>query len=246
MATLWVRHAAEYGAAARTVYGAAAARLDAALEDRTWTAAIEQVGADFADLPPAIILDVDETVLDNVDYQARLILEGDYYGSETWTAWCEERSARPVPGSLAFLRAADARGVAIFYVTNRKAHVDAATVDNLRALGYPVVDEHVMTRGEREEWTSDKTSRRAHVAATHRIVMMFGDNLGDFVDIEELGVDERAERVAKGDAWWGRRWFMLPNPMYGSWDAALIDGEWSLPPEERVARKRAWLERAVD
>lgn len=243
MATLWVQHAAEYAGVTRSLYAAATAQLDAALADRELTAAVEQQGADVTGLPPAIILDVDETVLDNSVYQARLILDGRSYETESWTAWCEERAATPIDGSLEFIRAAADRGVTVFYVTNRNANVDAATADNLRALGYPVDEDHVLTRYEREEWTSDKTSRRAYVARTHRIVMMFGDNLGDFVDIEEADVAARDALVAEHTDRWGSSWFMFPNPMYGSWDGVLIENDWGAPRDERIERKRAWLER---
>jgi len=242
MSTLWVQHAAEYSATTRTAYGMATALLDAALEDTDFTAATEQLDADYEDLPPAIVLDVDETVLDNVLFQSRLILDGETYGSDNWKAWCEERIATPVPGALDFLRTADAKGFAIFYVTNRKANVETATADNLRALGFPIVDGHVLTRGARPEWTRDKTTRRAHVASTHRIVMMFGDNLGDFVAVDGLGVPARDARVAQANDWWGTRWFMLPNPMYGSWEDALLDGDRSGTRSEQLERLREWLE----
>ncbi len=245
MATLWAQEAAEFDALTRGVYNAATRALDALLADRSMSASLEQLEAgDYQDLPPAVILDVDETVLDNVAYQARLILDEDEYGPETWTAWCEERAAVPVPGALEFCRAADARGVAVFYVTNRRANVDEATTDNLRRQGFPLSDDEdrVLTRGEREGWTGDKTSRRAFVAERYRVVAMFGDNLGDFVDIEELGSEERDARVTAHADWWGQRWFVLPNPMYGSWDGTLIDGDWGASRAEKLQRKRAWLE----
>ena len=244
MATLWVQRAAEYDAISRAVYQSAAAQLERVLEDRDITAITEQLDQDYRDLPPAIILDVDETVLDNVEYQARLILSDGVYGSETWHPWCEERAATPVPGSLEFLRRADELGVAVFYVTNRRVVVDRATEDNLRALGYPLSDteDRVLTRGEREEWTGDKTTRRAFVGEKYRVVMMFGDNLGDFIDIEDLGAAERDARVTEYGNWWGTRWFVLPNPMYGSWDEILIDGDWGASREEKLWRKRGWLD----
>jgi len=245
MATLWAQEAAEYDALTLGVYRSATRALDALLADRSMSASLEQLETgDYQDLPPAVILDVDETVLDNVAYQARLILDEDEYGSETWTAWCEERAAVPVPGALELCRAADARGVAVFYVTNRRANVDEATTDNLRLQGFPLSDDEdrVLTRGEREGWTGDKTSRRAFVAERYRVVAMFGDNLGDFVDIEDLGSEERDARVAAHADWWGQRWFVLPNPMYGSWDGTLIDGDWGASRAEKLQRKRAWLE----
>ena len=111
-AVLWVQSSAEYDAAALAAYHAAAARLDAALADKSWDALApgERANPDaISTLPPAVILDVDETVLDNSPYQARLVRDGGAYDEATWAAWVEERSARPVPGDLDFARAATAR-----------------------------------------------------------------------------------------------------------------------------------------
>ena len=109
-ATLYVQVSAEYRATAFQAYAQARAQLDAALADPTWTAALEQLD-DVSGLPPAVILDVDETCLDNSEYEARLIRDGTSYGSETWDPWCLEASAQPVPGAVAFCNYAHARGV---------------------------------------------------------------------------------------------------------------------------------------
>lgn len=249
LATLYVQNAAEYDAATRMSYAAALAQLDAALADPRWTAAVEQeVTEAIGALPPAVILDVDETVLSNVAYQARLILDGGSYGSSTWLPWCEEAQATPIAGALEFCQAAAARGVAVFYVTNRRAVVDEATTRNLREVGFPLSDaeDWVLTRDERPDWTGDKTSRRAFVAERHRVIMAFGDNLGDFVAIEELDAAGRDAVVERHASWWGTRWFMIPNPMYGSWESELTK---ELPrdqrsPEQTLLHKRSLLDPA--
>ena len=107
---------------------------------------------------------------------------------------------------------------------------------NLEGLGFPVEVnfDTVLLRGEREEWSqSEKASRRAHVASTHRIVMLIGDDLGDFLPGIRVSKAERDRIVQPYESWWGRRWFVLPNPMYGSWEGALTSGA---PPEERRQR----------
>ena len=73
--TLWVRTAAEYRAASLQTYNTALQTIDRAVGDPGWTAALEQTG-DCADLPPAVVMDVDETVLDNARYQAQTVLDG--------------------------------------------------------------------------------------------------------------------------------------------------------------------------
>lgn len=245
LATLWVQRAAEYDAVNRTVFAAATSQLEAALADPTWTAAVEQATrTDFGTLPPAIILDVDETVLSNVAYQARMILDDTSFGSSTWNPWCDEEKAMPLSGAVEFLRAAAARGIAVFYVTNRGAEVRDATVENLRATGFPLSEQEqrVLTIDSTQGWGRDKTSRRTFVADRFRVLMAFGDNLGDFVDIEPLDEPQRDEVVERYASWWGSRWFMLPNPMYGSWESELIE---ALPREQRSVEQRLQRKREM-
>jgi 5'-nucleotidase (lipoprotein e(P4) family) len=214
----------EYEATAVQAYRLAMLQLDAALKDGTWTAALEQT-ADASKLPAAVILDIDETVLDNSYYQARQVRDNTPFTAETWDRWCLEARATAIPGALEFTRDADKRGVAVFYITNRTANVEEATRKNLAALGFPLhaAVDTVLTRGERPEWqSSPKGPRRAHVAATHRVLLLIGDDLGDFIADAAGTPEERAGRTAPQADWWGRRWIMLPNPTYGSWERAII------------------------
>lgn len=220
-ATAWTQASAEYAALSTSVYGTATAHLAAAVADPGWSALPGDGAAEDA-RPPAVILDLDETVLDNSPWQVRSMEDGTAYPTG-WEAWCLEAQATAVPGVAGFLEAAEAAGVAIFYVSNRKAPVEEATRANLTALGLPLPDDgedRVLLRGERPEWTSDKTTRREHVAATYRVVMLVGDNLGDFVEVEATP-EARQAAVAEHGPWWGTRWFMLPNPIYGSWMPSL-------------------------
>lgn len=237
---LWTQTAAEYAATALQAYQGATVMLDRALTDSTWTAALEQLEeGDYHDLPPAVILDVDETVLDNSAYQARLVQHGAEFSRGSWQGWVREEEATPVPGALAFTQYAAQRGVAVFYVTNRRHEVEPATRNNLAAYGFPLPDDEdrVLTRAERPEWTGDKGTRRASVAQTHRIVLMLGDNLGDFLSGVDVSVAERADMTQQYAEYWGTRWFVLPNPQYGSWDGALIDYEYGLSRAKKLQRK---------
>ena len=242
-ATLWIQTSSEYAAVSRSVYLAAARDLPTLLSDSATSAALEQ-GGDFSSLPPAVILDVDETVLDNSPYQARLLITGQPYDSDTWAAWVDEGNAAPVPGALEFAEAATRLGISVFYVTNRRHSQEAATRLNLVALGFPVRDDldAVLTRDERPEWSRAKSSRRAVVASTHRVVILLGDDLNDFVDVEGLTVAERDAVAEEYGDYWGTRWRMLPNPTYGSWERALYDSDYGLTPSERIDRKAENLE----
>lgn len=242
-ATLWVQTAPEYAAVSRSVYLAAARDLPTLVSDSATSAALEQ-GGDFSGLPPAVILDVDETVLDNSPYQARLLITGQPYAGDTWAEWVDERSAAPVPGALEFAEAANRLGITLFYVTNRRNSQEAATRANLLALGFPVREDLdvVLTRDERPEWSRAKSSRRAVVASTHRVVILVGDDLNDFVDVDGLTVAEREAIAEEYGNYWGTRWRMLPNPTYGSWERALYDSDYGLTLSERTDRKAKNLE----
>lgn len=237
-AVVWMQTALEYEAASIQAYRLAQLQMDAALREPAWTAALEQRG-DAAKLPPAVIVDVDETVLDNSYYQARMIRDRTEYSTQTWDPWVLEARATAIPGALEFARHATANGVAIFYITNRTANLEEATRRNLTALGFPVdtKTDTLLTRGERPEWqASAKGARRAHVGATHRVLLLIGDDLGDFVVDPAGSVTDRQSRTAPQADWWGRRWIMIPNPSYGSWERAVIG-----TAADPIAAKRAAL-----
>ncbi|HET9485290.1 MAG TPA: HAD family acid phosphatase [Xanthomonadales bacterium] len=196
----------------------------AARNQRQWNALVpsERV-ADDAREPLAVIVDVDETVLDNSPYQARQVRDGlPGFDETSWSAWVQERKARPLPGALEFARRAADDGVTVFYVTNRDARDREATIDNLRAAGFPLPDDGstVMVIDESRGWTGDKAIRRREVDRTHRVVLLIGDNLGDFLGGASADNAARAALVEPYQSWWGERWFMLPNPAYGSWEGA--------------------------
>ena len=247
-AVLWVQRSAEYQAAAIQTYRAAAEYLDKALAEPHWDALVpsERDTAGHG-LKPAVVLDIDETVLDNSPYQARLVRDGREYSDPTWDAWVEERRARPVPGALEFARAAHARGVTLVYISNRAVHLKQATLDNLRAAGLPVADDSVFLGlgtvvDGCEPRGSEKDCRRRLAGRNYRVLMQFGDQLGDFVHIAANTPQARQALLEEYDDWFGERWWMLPNPTYGSWEPAVFDNNWKQPREARRAAKRAALD----
>lgn len=221
--TLWIQTAAEYEALTRMAYKAAEKQLPRALEDSIWTASLEQ-GVSYSALPPAIILDIDETVLDNSFYEARSIQDGTSFDPVSWNQWVREMKAAAIPGSLEFIKKADGMGVSIFYITNREAEVEQYTEQNLTDLGYPVSEGSVMSNGGEPNWTSAKTERRKWVAERYRIMMLFGDDLNDFLPARNSSVQERDSLVEEHANKWSEKWFILPNPNYGSWERALLSG----------------------
>ncbi|MCC7248425.1 MAG: 5'-nucleotidase, lipoprotein e(P4) family [Lysobacter sp.] len=249
-AVLWIQRSAEYRGVTESVYRAATSRLDAALSDPGWDALPpEERTVPARGLPPAVIVDVDETVLDNSPYQARLILDGKQYNEVTWDAWVQEKKARPVPGALEFARYANARGVTLLYISNRAEHLGGPTLENLRAVGLPVKDDSVFLGlgtfvEDCEQEGSEKRCRRELAGRRYRILMQFGDQLGDFAQIVANTPQDRAALYDRHAAWFGERWWMLPNPSYGSWEPALFNNAWAEPLETRRERKRERLNRA--
>ena len=227
-ATLWVQTSAEYRASALQAYAAARRALDAALADPTWVGATEDSSSGAAQ-PPAVILDLDETAIDNTAYEARMITRGIQYDAESWNQWVSEAAAKAVPGAVEFLAYAKSRGVTPFYLTNREAREEEGTRRNLEALGFPMGTDPsqptLLLRGLRPEWaSSDKSPRRSWVASSYRVLLLLGDDLNDFANARELSIQDRDAIVERMASWWGSRWIIVPNPMYGSFERAVTSG----------------------
>jgi 5'-nucleotidase (lipoprotein e(P4) family) len=227
--TLWMQTAAEYIANSVMTYQAAAAFLPELINDKKHSA-LPQQKEGFQELPPAIILDVDETVLDNSPYQGKLVMENKPFANDTWNHWLSLKQAKAIPGAVDFLNKAQDMGVTIFYVTNRRCTAldndpcpqDQQTFENLKNVGINNVNkENVLLRDEQEEWGRDKTSRREFVAENYRVIMLFGDNLADFLADTAKTAQQRAELINQNRQRWGNSWFMLANPSYGGWQSVL-------------------------
>ena len=95
-----------------------------------------------------------------------------------------------------------------------------------------------------EQEGSEKSCRRQWVGRSHRVLMQFGDQVGDFVQILANTPAGRRDAVAPYMDWIGERWFVLPNPTYGSWEPALFDNDWRQPEAVRRAKKEAALDDA--
>ncbi len=216
--TLYLQRSAEYQASCLQAYRMAAEKLDAALKDPSWTAEETQKG-DIAALPPAVILDIDETVLDNSPYYGQVVRKDAEFDLKQWNRWVVRAEAELIAGTADFIAAAQKAGVAVYFITNRDARLEGFTRLNLERRGIaldPKVDT-VLMLNETPDWKFDKTTRRAFVAQTHRILLNIGDNLNDFSPIEKLDEAGRKELVARTGLFWGTRWFAIPNPGYGNW-----------------------------
>ena len=232
LAHAWVKHSSDYEAITRQIYAVATRDLDRLIADTSWSALPGQSGA--ADLPPAVILDVDETVINNVEFQLEFERP---FSDRQLEMWDREHVAKPVPGVVEFVAAAREAGATVFFMTNRPCEQyegengpcpqKRTVIEGIRELGIPVEPEFVMLALERPEWMGEKLVRRELIARTYRIVMLIGDDFSDFVPCarnsfyppctEPATRASRRADIARYEQYWGNGWYILPGPMHGSW-----------------------------
>ncbi len=231
-AILWQTTSVEYLVLAKSIYASAAVHLERALADRHWTAVPEQ-NENFQQLPPAVIMDIDETVLDTGRFQSELVKNHARFSTAVWREWMTRNEPPPVPGALEFISMAQSRGVTVFFITNRDETTEPTTRRHLSAAGIRVPEEidTVLSANERPDWGVDKGSRRRFIAQNYRVLMVFGDDLADFISEYRSPPSVRIKDALKYN-FWGTKWFMLPNPMYGSWEGSLYDFRSGLSREE--------------
>ena len=227
-AILFMQKAAEYRALAYQAFNVAQMQLDADEKDRKKLPKAERRKQ------RAVVVDVDETVLDNSPAQVVQVKKRLPFIQENWTAWVNMRKAKAIPGAVDFLNYASRRGARIFYVTNRIGIEKQPTIDNLKAVGFPdVSDETVLVRTAE----SGKEARRQSIMQKYRIAVLIGDNLDDLANVfERKPVDARFAEVDKLRETFGRRFIVLPNAMYGSWESAVY--EYERLTEAQKAEKR--------
>ncbi|OYT13133.1 MAG: 5'-nucleotidase, lipoprotein e(P4) family [Bacteroidetes bacterium 4572_114] len=219
VATLYHQQAAEMKALTYQAYNIARCRLDEKLKGTDNPAGL------------AIVLDIDETVLDNSPYEAKTILENISY-PEGWDEWMNLANADALPGAVDFLNYANQHGVGIFYITNRKEKYRKQTMKNLLEKGFPqAVNEHLLLRTDE----SSKEKRRNLVSENHEIFLLLGDNLSDFDMIfDKKNSGEREATVKKLRDEFGKKFIILPNTMYGDWLGAIYDYDHSLDNQQKL------------
>lgn len=242
-AVAWSQTSIEHELIYLQTYRDAQAQLLTALRDPHWDALTRVDRATpLKGLPPAVVLDIDETVLDNSPYAAQLVRSGVEYNEASWAAWCRQERARALPGAVAFTQFAASHGIAVIYLSNRAKDLDQATLANLRKEGFPVSGpEAFLGLGTIvegcEQAGTEKGCRRQLVSRHYRVLMQFGDQVGDFADILSNTPAGHRQAVADYLSWVGTRWFVLPNPTYGGWESALFNNDWRAPREERRRQK---------
>lgn len=199
---LWFRTAAEYRALTLQTYRMAweAVREHAAeLESGNW----------------AVILDADETVLDNSEFERRIAETGVSFEESMWDSWVMEEAAGLIPGAAWFIEQVQALGGRVAIVTNRDQRLCPATRRNLDVLGiHPAVVLCETDTGEKEpRFRMVQEGTAVDSLPPLEVLAWVGDNIGDFPGLTQ---GMRSEPVGAYE-WFGVRYFALPNPMYGSW-----------------------------
>lgn len=225
MAVAWYQHSAEMTALYYQGFNIAKMRLDEAVNSKSYTK------------PLAVVVDIDETMLDNSPFETRVIAADD--SLSTWYKWTSESRAKALPGALEYAQYAQFRNVDIYYVTNRDDNERAATLKNLQSEGFPFAfEDHLLTRSDlnyNAGNTSSKAGRRAKVAENHDIILLIGDNLNDFSEIfEDRSRNDGKTAVSENREKFGQKFIVLPNPMYGAWEKPLYDYKEGLSSEEKT------------
>ncbi|WP_244492206.1 5'-nucleotidase, lipoprotein e(P4) family [Aureimonas sp. AU12] len=243
-AVLWDQTSVEAQAGFVGAFALARIRLDEALADTARTAAPKEQTGDFEDLPPAVVLDVDDTLLNTSRYQAWALKADKSFSAETWTQYVKAKVDTAIPGAVDFTQYAASKGVKVFYVTNRTKEEEAPTVELMTALGFAGggnVDTFLSAK-EQPDWTSAKSTRRFFIAKDYRILMLVGDNLGDFTDSYKGTLTERQAAFDEAAPHWGRDWIAIANPTYGSFESSPYKGDYKLPAAEQRRMKIDALE----
>lgn len=234
-AVLFMQKAAEYRALVYQAFNIAKMRLDADFEKKN----LKKLPKAERRRARAVVVDIDETVLDNSPAQVYLIKNRLPFNQKDWYAWGEMRKAKAIPGAVDFLNYASRKGVKVFYVSNRDEVQKAATMDNLKNAGFPGVSAETVLLRQTE---SSKEARRESIMKDYRIVLLMGDNLDDLSNVfERKLIADRLTEVDKMREMFGKNFIVLPNAMYGTWENAIYEYQ-RLTEAEKLQKRLEALE----
>lgn len=227
MANLWMQVSGEYKALSYQAFNMAKMQLDSYLDSYS------------GDKKVAVVVDADEAVIDNSAYESWLIGRDEGYSSATWAKWMDAAEAKAMPGAVDFLNYADGKGVAVFYITNRKEVGRAGTLKNMQALDFPqVTDSQLLMKSD----TSNKEPRRQQVRQDHDIALFMGDNLNDFsADFKVETLEQSVAAVEKNKDLFGSQFIVLPNPSYGDWEGKVYQNNWTASAAEKDQMRKSHL-----
>lgn len=231
MGLLWMRTSAEYRALAYQGYNVAMNAVKMAVADPS-----------HQRKPLAIVLDADETVVDNTKLMGESIVNGNgRFDAPWWRQAVHQGKSQAMPGAVEFLNEVHKQGVEIFYVSNRYAPVNLdVTIQNFKELGFPSVDKDHVLLFEKD---SDKQPRFDMIAKKYYVIVYMGDNAGDFpIGTKGKTLAERNAIIDNHKEDFGTTFVVFPNPAYGSWVSALAKGYQNLSPEEQKQVNNQYLQ----
>ena len=231
MGLLWMRTSAEYRALAYQGYNVAMNAVKMAVTDPS-----------HQRKPLAIVLDADETVVDNTKLMGESIVNGNgRFDAPWWRQAVYQGKSQAMPGAVEFLNEVHKQGVEIFYVSNRYAPVNLdVTIQNFKELGFPSIDKDHVLLFEKD---SDKQPRFDMIAKKYYVVVYMGDNAGDFpIGTKGKTLAERNGIIDAHKEDFGTTFVVFPNPAYGSWVSALAKGYQNLSPEEQKQVNNQYLQ----
>jgi 5'-nucleotidase (lipoprotein e(P4) family) len=227
LAVLWYQHAAEVRALYLQACNLGRRRIDESLAKDGRT--------------NVVIVDIDETILDNSPYQGALIQRGEIYREATWSNWVNFARADALAGVSNLLTYAAARNVEVVYISNRKENQTKATIANLARMHLPFADErHVLLR----QGGDSKDDRREPFItnANYNVVFLMGDNLADFAGkFETLDQVSRRRHTDEAAEDFGTKYIIVPNPMYGDWENTLYQKKSSNAEKLQGRKNLRWF-----
>ncbi|HRW61900.1 MAG TPA: 5'-nucleotidase, lipoprotein e(P4) family [Bacteroidales bacterium] len=227
MSVLWYQKSAEMKALYYQGFNIAQLRMDF------------YIANDTSSKPNAVIVDIDETMLDNSPFEAKCIETGLPYTKESWNKWTNHAQAEALPGAVEFSNYAKSKNVEVFYISNRSVQEFEPTLKNLKEKSFAYADSlHLLLKTT----TSNKEERRMVVQDKYDIVLLIGDNLGDFAEIfDDRSENNGFDHVIHFKNQFGERFIVLPNPMYGSWEAPILNFQRDISETEKYNLRKAAL-----
>ncbi|WP_067585527.1 HAD family acid phosphatase [Endozoicomonas ascidiicola] len=212
IAANWQQHSAEYEAYFYQVYNIASDRLSNAISKTP------------AGKKPAIITDIDDTLLSNTRYFSSLVGTEDRRNTERSLSYWQQEDPKALPGAVNFLQKANDMGIDIFYISGRYHSVKGITISHLRNLGFPVKsEEHVLLQEPNNKTLSKNDNRRLVIEMGYFPIMLLGDQLSDFEDTSHLALPDRNHWVLNHQTFFGDSWFIFPNVVYGQWEEKISE-----------------------
>ena len=200
----------EYKLLCQQVFQNAKNNIDRLDLKNTHSVMLEAQHSTKANLPLAIVTDIDETILLNYEFQIETRKKGGKFSYDLFEQYVTKKTAIAIPGSIKYYQYLASKGIKIIYISNRHISSKDKTFEHLKELGYPIDNKNdLLLKNEKPEWGSSKSSRRFYVGNKYKVIQVFGDNLNDF--------SETKKQVLQHKHKFGVSWFLIPNSVYGTW-----------------------------